>query len=136
MELKNGEAGGISLKGAARIYRFSLSRRLRDARAFRNIYSSGRHYVAGTMVLWVFCTKDKGHKVGVVASRRAFRRAVDRNRAKRRLRECIRCAFPEIKEGCNLILIARRAMLDAATVELEKDLRWLLRRAGVIDPVQ
>ena len=113
-------------------YRFARSHRLRKNKEFRKIYEGGRNYPARSMVLWMLPSEEPAVKAGVVASRRMFRRAVDRNRAKRLLRESLRHVMPELNPGTRLVMIARRGILNTPPDEIAKDLRWLLRRAGVL----
>lgn len=48
--------------------------------------------------------------VGIVCSKETFRRSVDRNRVKRRLRECYRLHQGELKTGIELVIVAMRAI--------------------------
>lgn len=48
--------------------------------------------------------------IGVVCSKETFRRSVDRNRVKRRLRECYRLHQGELKTGIELVLVAKKEM--------------------------
>ena len=69
------------------------------------------------------------YRVGFTASRKFSKRAVDRNRAKRRLRalalqDLPSCAGPERA----YVFIARRAILDRAFTDLRRDLRKAIAR--------
>ncbi|MCC5835907.1 MAG: ribonuclease P protein component [Opitutales bacterium] len=56
-------------------------------------------------------------KLGVIATRR-FGNAVERNRARRRLKSLFREHQQLLPEGCHLVLVARRRMKRAAWSEL------------------
>ena len=71
-------------------------------------------------------------RLGVVASKRTFPRAVDRNRARRRLREAFRLNRGRLAGPSDFVLLARRRILGATSPELERDLRALFRRAGLL----
>ena len=71
-------------------------------------------------------------RLGVVASKRTFPRAVDRNRARRRLREAFRLNRGRLAGPSDFVLLARRRILGATFPELERDLRALFRRAGLL----
>lgn len=59
-------------------------------------------------------------RVGVVASRAAVGNAVQRNRAKRRLREVYRKHQHAVPAGLDLILTARPALLRLGLAEVEQ----------------
>lgn len=59
-------------------------------------------------------------RVCVIASGNAVGRAVQRNRAKRRLREVFRHQQENVPANCDLLLIARRAALTLPLPELER----------------
>jgi len=58
--------------------------------------------------------------------------AVDRNRAKRLLREAARACEPAVAPGWDLLLIGRRPLVAARQTEVRKVLYDLLRRACVL----
>lgn len=60
-------------------------------------------------------TNELGHRrLGVTVSRRVSRRAVDRNRIKRRLREIFRRERGVLPDGVDVVVVARPAALGAS----------------------
>ena len=57
--------------------------------------------------------------------------AVARNRVKRRMREAVTPLIPMIKDGYNLIFIARDVILDAPFLTIREGMRAQLQRAGL-----
>ncbi|MFP4147882.1 MAG: ribonuclease P protein component [Nitriliruptoraceae bacterium] len=75
---------------------------------------------------------DEPARVAVIASRRVGG-AVQRNRAKRLLREAVRhVALPT---GVDIVLIARRACAESGFAAVHEELDRLVRSAGVERPV-
>lgn len=75
-------------------------------------------------------------RFGFIASRRAVGGAVQRNRARRRLRELVRRRWPRLPESGHWVeFIALRAVLTAPHQELATEVEDLLARAGVLAPV-
>ncbi len=72
---------------------------------------------------------DERPRFGFVAGKGAGS-AVERNRAKRRLREAARQCQAAVGPGWDLILIARPPLAAAAQAEVNQALAGLLKRAG------
>ena len=70
-------------------------------------------------------------RVAVVAGK-SVGKAVVRNRAKRRLRALISGLLPKIKTGYDLILIARKPIVDAEYPALQAALQGLLQKAELM----
>jgi len=87
-----------------------------------------------TLAMWVAFLPDTDRRVGVVVSKRSFRRAVDRNRAKRLLREAFRLTRPKLKEGVSVILVARANIAEKSCQDVMRDLRKTCRRAKILKP--
>ena len=79
---------------------------------FRRMYSRGKSAVSPAMV--VYCRKNQlGHnRLGITVSTK-LGCAVVRNRARRRLRETFRLSSPHLKEGYDIVLVARSRVLTA-----------------------
>ena len=71
--------------------------------------------------------------MGVIASRRTFRRAVDRARAKRLLRESFRLNRQRLRGTGRIVLVARRRILGVKRDAVDADLMRLARKAGLTD---
>ncbi len=65
-------------------------------------------------------------KVAFITSVKTFKQAVDRNRAKRRLREAVRQLLPEIPSSRHLLFIAKPESKDVAFSALVSELRRLI----------
>ncbi|GGL16175.1 ribonuclease P protein component [Deinococcus radiotolerans] len=66
--------------------------------------------------------------IGVVVSKKTLKRAVDRNRARRRVREALR-TLPGGLPACRAILLPNPAVLTAPFADLQAALERALRRA-------
>ena len=70
-------------------------------------------------------------RLGVVASRR-IGGAVKRNRARRLLRELFRRERKRMRGDFDVVLVARKEILDAEWEELVAELRRLAKAAGLL----
>ena len=83
------------------------------------------------MILYV--APDAGEtRAAFVASRRVGG-AVARNRARRVLRAAWRTVGPSVREGMDVVFVARETIQGAKTQDVEADMRELLRRVGILD---
>jgi ribonuclease P protein component len=67
-----------------------MRRNLRDPNEFQNVYRNGMRYDAASLSAFVIENQGSHHRLGVTASKKALGKAVQRNRAKRLLREAFR----------------------------------------------
>ena len=105
---------------------FSLKRH----KEFRYTYRAGRSQ-SGSLFTMVYArSRSETVRIGFSVSKR-IGNAVQRNRAKRRMRACISPMIGRLRGGCNLIVIAKPAVLDAPFSELSDQMETLLKRCGV-----
>jgi ribonuclease P protein component len=95
------------------------SKRLRK-KEFEEAYSSGLKLHGRLFIAYIRMRRGGKLRLGVVASRRVGG-AVERNRAKRLLREVFRKNKPEKSVSADVILIARSSIKGAKYSEVEKD---------------
>jgi ribonuclease P protein component len=97
------------------------------------VFRDGRRRAGAYLVMWVRDGAGTGDcRVATVAGKRTLRRAVDRSRAKRLLREAFRLNRPLLRPDTDFVLVARRAILGARLGDVGKDLISLARGAGVL----
>jgi ribonuclease P protein component len=84
------------------------------------------------MVLWLRTGDDASLRLGVVTSRKVHLRANKRNRARRRLREAYRLLRPCFSGDYDVLLVGRRAILDADWKDILRELLELAQKAGLV----
>jgi ribonuclease P protein component len=67
-------------------------------------------------------------RIGVCVSKK-LGKATARNRVKRLIFEACRLRWNGLKDGCDVILLARRGALEKSFVQVEEAIEDLLRRA-------
>jgi ribonuclease P protein component len=91
----------------------------------------GKSY-AHPFVVLVVLSNDQGISRIAVSAGRSVGNAVQRNRAKRLLREAIRLHLHEISPGWDIILLARQPLLQASCQQTQSAIIPLLRRAHLM----
>jgi len=110
----------------------SRFQRLTRPAQFRVVYDRGRKVVGRGLILWALPVETLGIRLGVVASRRVGG-AVQRNRARRLLREAFRIHRSEMQWSADVVIVARRSLLEAAKGEVEADLLNAIQKAGLFE---
>jgi len=89
-------------------------RRLRARAEFQKVYAEGQRYDGRLLAAFLRKSASPEHRLGVTASTKAIGKSVDRNRAKRLLRELFRRSAPELKglrQAYDWVLNAKRPLL-------------------------
>ena len=103
---------------------------LKRHKEFRYTYRVGRSQNGTLFTMVVARSRTETIRIGFSVSKRVGN-AVQRNRAKRRMRACITPMIGNLKGGCNLIVIAKPEVLNAPFPELQQQMEALLKRCGV-----
>lgn len=108
--------------------------RLRSGDDIRRVRRDGRSR-ANSLVVVLAAPRPEGPneptRIGVVAGKRVGD-AVVRNRAKRRIREQLRCGYGQLKSGWDIVVIVRATLAGADSALLGDGLWSLLRRLDLV----
>lgn len=105
--------------------------RLSKSTDFKRVRRTGKSYAHPFVVL--IAKENKCHQLRIgVSAGKTVGNAVQRNRAKRRLRESIRTYIPCIQPEWDVILIARKGIVDADWSELQQAVGSLLERSKIL----
>ena len=112
-----------TINGSALLnFRLLKANRLRKPSEFRFVYERGKRFEGRFMTVFIVPSETDFQRLGITASKKAIGNAVQRNRAKRLLREAFRLSKAELNEldvKFDWVLNARRNLLR---VKLEKPL--------------
>jgi len=105
--------------------------RLTSSTDFKRVRRFGKSYAHPLLVLVAMPDSIGELHIGVSASR-SVGKAVQRNRAKRLLREATRPLLSQIFPGWKIILLSRRTTPEASSQDVQIALAGLLRKAHLL----
>ena len=106
---------------------------LRQSGEFKKAYEKGRRYEGLLLTAFVLRNDQGNHRLGITVSRKTAIRALDRNRAKRLLRETFRLRKPLIEQLENQydwVLNGRRALVASGLSDSLKDLERVIDKVA------
>jgi ribonuclease P protein component len=104
---------------------FGLEHRIRRRAEFQRVYEHGVRIRGRYSTFFLWPNKLEVGRLGIAASKK-LGGAVQRNRAKRLIREIFRRC--NNTPGLDIVVVPRRELLDAGFAALERDYRTILER--------
>ncbi|MBQ0017209.1 MAG: ribonuclease P protein component [Clostridiales bacterium] len=104
--------------------------RLKKRKEFAYIFKKGESYGSKNLVLVISKSKLPKFKVGFSVSKKVGV-AVIRNKVKRRLKEAVYFYRKNIKNGFNMIFVAKQSLKDQKYVDVLSEVESLLRKANL-----
>ena len=92
-----------------------MKKHLCDPTEFQHVYRNGKRYEGAFITVFVIDNQLQQHRLGVTASKKALGKSVQRNRAKRLLREMFRCnevSLQCLNKNYDWVLNAKAAVLS------------------------
>ncbi len=115
--------------GPADSQRFPKFRRLRKRAEFQRVYEQGRRIRSSLFTAFVRAGDEaKPGRVGLTVSK-AIGKATVRNAVKRSLREAVRRHWSDLPDGYEVVLHARRQIVDAAWPSIETEVERTFQTA-------
>jgi len=115
---------------------------LRDSGEFQHVYRNGKRYDGVFITVFVLENDAAGHRLGITASKKALGKAVQRNRAKRLLRETFRSnetSLSALTKHYDWVLNAKPAVLSQKLNAPREELEGIIEKVGRLeqrDPVR
>lgn len=98
---------------------------------FERIKAEGK-LLTGRLFGILFIKNEKDFpRVGFIVSTNISKKAVERNRAKRLLREAVRAFLPKIK-GFDVLFLAKGQMLKASQSQAIEETKKLFKKGGLV----
>ncbi|NLL06665.1 MAG: ribonuclease P protein component [Clostridiaceae bacterium] len=94
---------------------------------FLKLYKRGKFFVGKYLVLYALSNSNKVNRLGITASKK-FGGSVKRNRIRRLIKESYRAYEAKLKEGFDLVFVARSCEELPSFHEIKREMKYLLRK--------
>ena len=99
---------------------------------FRRMYSKGKSGVSSYLVVYFRPNRRGNNRLGVTVSAK-LGHAVVRNRVRRQFREIFRLNQPKLKQGYDMILVARHRSVGAHYGDIERAFLSVCGKLGLLE---
>src|SRR4051812_32976814 len=97
------------------------SQRLNLRKDFKSI-RSGKRAETSNLILFYKFGENQAALVGISMSSKVFKKAHDRNRARRLAATAVQATYPNLINSLNLVIMPKESILQAKIEDLEKEL--------------
>lgn len=108
---------------------------LKRKKEFRHTYRVGKSQTNRLLVAVYCLNRQQKTYVGFSVSKK-IGNAVTRNRVKRRMREAVTPMIPDLKQGYNIIIIAKFPVVEASFTDIQDSLHSVFCKAGLLKTVE
>ncbi len=107
--------------------------RLSNEHDFGIVKTRGRSFFGKLFSVRILVHKSKRPaRFGFVVSTKVSRRAVDRNKMKRMLREIVRKHLEDFSFGFDCVIFVKKSMIEASLFQVESEMMNIFERAGIL----
>lgn len=112
---------------------FAQINRLRKKADLERVFKAGIRFKEGFLLLKIVNNGLKNGRFGFVVGQKVSKKAVVRNRIKRKLRELLRVRLPKIKKGVDAVIIVLPGAGTKNIQQMEGMVDNLLRKARIFN---
>ncbi|PYT08175.1 MAG: ribonuclease P protein component [Acidobacteria bacterium] len=109
--------------------KFPKTNRILKRDVFRRVYEKGRKIHFRYFTAFVLATRAGTARIGITATRK-IGNSVERNRARRLIREAFRKNKWLVPHGVDIVINVKRSLVEAGYADFEAEFITFLQRAG------
>ena len=106
--------------------------RLKKRKDFENTYKKGKTISNNFFLIKITYNNLEFNRIGFVVSKKTANKIVTRNKIKRKIREIIRLMQDELKNGYDVIVIAKSGCLNQKYKDLKINLEKILKKGNLL----
>ncbi len=111
----------------------SKPHRLTEEKDFKRVMQKGRAFFVMELGLKTYPQKSREAptRIGIVVPKKLARTIVKRNRIKRQLRHIFIPLIAKIRPGCDIICLARPALMETTYQKMQDQVHFALKKLGL-----
>ncbi len=109
-----------------------VQNRLKKKSDFERVLRGGRPFFTPILAIKVTKNNLAATRFGIVISKKVSKKAVERNKLRRRLREVLRLNLELVKPGFDVVILTKAVGLTKKYQELEKTLLFALEKSYLL----
>jgi len=106
--------------------------RLKKEKEFEAVFKGGRTLRGKSVFLKYLINGTNETRIGFVVSKKISKLAVERNKAKRRMRDIVRLKKDSLKDGLSIVIVSLPLIKGMEYKEIKQDLENLLNKEELI----
>ncbi len=110
----------------------SKKHRIKKKKEFENVFKKGKSFAESFLIIKVISNEFSFSRFAFISPSKIFKKAVERNKIKRLIRRVVESNNVFIKEGFDIILIARKEIIKKEYKEIESGTLNLFKKADII----
>jgi ribonuclease P protein component len=103
--------------------------RIKKSTDFERVFQTGKTITGRFVFLKTKRTENKNCRLCFIVGSKISRKAVERNKVKRRIREIIRGIYLSLMPGYDIIIIAKKEILGRKYIEIKDEIIKTLKEA-------
>jgi len=111
----------------------SPKNRLKKKKDFEKVLKRGKGFREDFLFLKLIKNNFKISRVGFIVSKKISKKAVQRNKIKRKLREIIQLYLAKIQPGFDLVFLAKPGIEKRDFWEIEQTIDKILKKSKILD---
>lgn len=84
-------------------------RRITDNKQFRKVFRKGRRISSPSYVINTLENRSLISRIGIIVGKKYSKKATERNKAKRVIREAVKILYPTLRDGMDIVISVKGA---------------------------
>lgn len=106
--------------------------RLKKKKDFDIVFKNGKSKFSKILGIKIFSNNLDESRFGIIVSKKVSKKAVERNKIKRQIREILRLSLSEIKPGYDIIVIVSPNIMGSTYDKIKDSLFFCLKKISLI----